>query len=94
MKQTKAENMGFTIKLITKEPKRKEGWLDGRKISNLEELKIKYFYPDIDYKDVKDASEIQFFKDLPLQPPEIAALGSLKFSLQLFASFEKLYQCL
>lgn len=41
---------------------------DGRKINNYEELKINYFYPDIDYKDVKDASEIQFFKNLPLQP--------------------------
>ena len=54
----------------------KKAGFDGRKISNLEELKIKYFYPDIDYKDVKDASEIQFFKDLPLQPPS-KGLGSL-----------------
>lgn len=46
----------------------KKAGFDGRKINNYEELKIKSFYPDIDYKDVKDASEIQFFKDLPLQP--------------------------
>jgi hypothetical protein len=46
----------------------KKAGFDGRKINNYEKLKIDNFYPDIDYKDVKDASEIQFFKDLPLQP--------------------------
>ena len=46
----------------------KEAGFDGRKINNYEKLKIDNFYPDINYKDVKNASEIQFFKDLSLRP--------------------------
>lgn len=62
----------------------KKAGFDGRKINNYEKLKIDNFYPDIDYKDVKDASEIQFFKNLSLNPFQkgIASLSDDALDLQ------------
>lgn len=45
---------------------KKQGY-DGRRINNYEKLKIESFYPEINWKDVKDSSEIQMFKDLSVK---------------------------